>query len=130
VWRQHLHLADLLDQVNPIRTAVRAVPATISLGAGFQGRAFLKEDRNQGAIHLVAHILPIHELAARQRHRFVHGDHLVENVLKNLAEPFTSLLPIRQRCHGLLQECKGNHHHLLYRHAGNHAPPKVSRTRY
>jgi len=74
------------------------------MGASFQRRPLFQKHRHQRAIYFVAQILPFDKLAARQRHRLVGWNHLVEDGLKNLAEPFTCLLPIRQRCHGLLRE--------------------------
>jgi hypothetical protein len=78
--------------------------AAVGLGTGLQGRTLFQKHRHQRAIHLIAHVFPFHELAARQRDRLVGGNHLVEDGLKNLTEPFPSLLPIRQRCHGFLRE--------------------------
>jgi hypothetical protein len=83
---------------------MRARTPAVGLRAGRQGRTFFQEDRHQCAVHFVAEILPFDELAARQRHRLISGDHLVEDGLKDLAETFTRLLPIRQRCHKLLHE--------------------------
>ncbi len=46
----------------------------------------------------------VDELAAGQRSAFVGWYHFVEKRLKDLTELFTSLLPIRQRWHGILHK--------------------------
>ena len=140
VRRDHLHLAGpviLLDQIHPIGRAMWAAAAAIGLGRRLQRRSLFEKHRNQGAIDLVGQVLPLDELFPRQRHRFIRGNHFVEDGLKDLTEPFTGLLPIRQRRHGLLDEFKGSHHNLLYptrviparrkRHAPQLVPMRLTR---
>jgi hypothetical protein len=76
---------------------MRTSTPTIGLRCGIQRRSLLQKQWNHGPGQFIALIFPFDELAARQRHRIVGWNHLVEDGLKNLAEPFTSLLPIRQR---------------------------------
>ena len=91
-----------------------AAAAAIGLGRRLQRRSFFQEGGNQGAIDLVGQVLPLDEFLSRQRHRFIRGNHFVEDGLKDLTDPFTGLLPIRQRGHKLLHEFKGSHHNPLY----------------
>jgi len=100
VRRCHLNLILallLLDQVNPGRAAVRATPTVIGMSRVFQSRSFFQKQRDHGAGQFIALVFPVDELAAHQRDRLIRRNHFVEGGLKNLAEPFTSLLPIRQR---------------------------------
>jgi len=75
------------------------MPTIVHLCRGFQRRAFLQKQRHHGACQFLALVFPFHELAALQRHRFIRRNHFVQQGLKNLAEPFASLLSICQRCH-------------------------------
>jgi hypothetical protein len=96
----HLDLSGtgfLLHQVNPSRTAVRATTTVVGMRRCFQSRSLLQKQRNHGAGQFLALVFPFDEFAARQGHRLIGWNHLVEDGMKNLAEPFTSLLPIRQR---------------------------------
>jgi hypothetical protein len=104
VRREHFHLilfVGLLDQIQAVTAAVRA-DAVIEGCRSFQCRPLFKKDRDDCPLHFISQLFPIDELSSWQWRCLIFGNHLVHNRLKNLIEPFAGLLPIRQRCHGIL----------------------------
>jgi hypothetical protein len=74
---------------------VWTTPAAIDLRVGFQRRPLFHERGAQFPLDLIRLILPVDELAALERDRFIRRDQLLPQGKIDRIQPLTGLLAIR-----------------------------------